>query len=73
MQTGRLMSDEWEMIVRVRLRNCMDHDVLDAEQELRAAIRDEGGPMSVVCGWCDSDDIEIVSLKPTPATPSEKP
>jgi len=64
--------NDWEMIVRVRLQNCMEHDVLDAEQEMRAAIRDEGGIMSVIGGWCDEADLEILSLKPSPHADHEK-
>jgi hypothetical protein len=54
------MSDEWEMTVKVRLRNVMDGESVDV---LRGIIADEGGPMQVICGWCDSDDLEIVSLE----------
>lgn len=53
------MSADWEMVVKVRLKNVMDDE---DESVLRGIIEDEGGPFQVICGWCDSEDVEIVSL-----------
>jgi hypothetical protein len=60
------MSADWEMIVRVRLCNAMENGDPLAETILRAAIEEEGGVLSVLMGWCDAEDFEIVSLQPVP-------
>ncbi len=57
-----MSTDGWEMIVRVKLPHCMEHS--EGEAALREVIKDEGGPMQVIVGWCDPEDIEIVSLVP---------
>lgn len=62
------MNDEWEMTVKVRLRNVMEGESVDV---LRGIIADEGGPMQVICGWCDADDLEIVSLLPVQPSASD--
>jgi hypothetical protein len=60
------MDSDWEMVVRVRMRNAMDNGDPLAETILRAAIEEEGGVLSVLPGWCDAEDFEIVSLRPAP-------
>jgi len=56
------------MVVRARLRGALLHETPNAKETLERAVAEEGGPLQVICGWCDSDDLEIVSLKPVPET-----
>lgn len=61
------MSDDWEMVVRVRIRNCIERDLPDAREILADCIRDDGGVWSVLSGWCEPEDMEILSLEPAGA------
>lgn len=63
------MSDDWEMVVRVRIRNCIERDLPDAREILADCIRDDGGVWSVLSGWCEPEDMEILSLEPAGAHP----
>lgn len=58
------MSDDWEMVVRVRVRNAIEHAFPCAREQLMDSIRDEGGVWLVLVGWCEPEDLELVSLEP---------
>lgn len=59
--------DCWTMVVKVRLHSAMEHS--EGIEALKEIIRDEGGLMAVISGWCDEDDLELVSLEPISVDP----
>ena len=59
---------DWVMTVRVRLNNALEHDEPNAKLALHRCIADEGGPLQVIAGWCEPDDLEVLSLEPIPTS-----
>ena len=64
MDPGDYKPCDWELVVRVRLRNVMEHDEPEAERAVRELMEDEGGLMNVLAGWGDPDDFTLVSIRP---------
>lgn len=61
--TGKFEAD-WEITVKVRLKNALVHNEPEAERALRELIDDEGGLMNVICGWCDPEDLTLLTVIP---------
>lgn len=52
------------MTVLVRIRECYEHSEPNARAELLQVIKDEGGLMQVIMGWCEQEDIELLDIVP---------
>lgn len=62
---------DWELVVRVRLRNAFDvidprdhSSIENAKKCLLDVIEEEGGIYQALLDWCDDEDFELVSLTP---------
>jgi hypothetical protein len=55
---------DWELVVRVKLKNVMEHDEPEAERAVRELIADEGGLWQTLASWTDPEDFELVSIRP---------
>lgn len=66
------MSTDWEMVVKVKLRNSLLHSTPEAKQILSRMIDEEGGLLQVIQGWCEEEDLALVSLQPAWPVPGAK-
>ena len=63
--------------VRNKIRACAEVSIKSFRYDFPAdtkppavleLIQDEGGYLNALCGWCDPDDFELISLVPAPDT-----
>lgn len=56
------MNADWEIMIKVTLRNAMDHEEPNPTTTLLECIKEEGGLMQIIAGWCNPQDLEMVGV-----------